>query len=52
VEMGGQIVETTGNRQMELAFESFCVKGTKNENWRTFSFFVPPTQKVSNAGSF
>jgi hypothetical protein len=24
----------------------------KNENWRTFSFFVPPTQKVSNAGSF
>jgi hypothetical protein len=23
--MGGQIVETTGNRQMELAFDTFCV---------------------------
>jgi hypothetical protein len=33
MEMGGQIVEMTGNRQMELAFDTFCVGGTKNENW-------------------
>jgi hypothetical protein len=29
MEMGRQIVETTGNRQMELAFDTFCVGGTK-----------------------
>jgi hypothetical protein len=29
VEMGGKIVETTGNRQMELAIDTFCVGSTK-----------------------
>jgi hypothetical protein len=29
VEMGGQIVDTTGNFQMELAFDTFSVRGTK-----------------------
>jgi hypothetical protein len=50
---GWQIVETTANRQMELAFDTFCVGGTKKMKIGERSiFFVPPTQKVSNASSF
>jgi hypothetical protein len=37
-------LETTGNGQKEPAFDTLCV-------FSNFHFFVPPTQKVSNASS-
>jgi hypothetical protein len=43
--------ETTGNGQKEPAFDSFCVGGTKKEDVLQFSFFVSPTQKLSNVSS-
>jgi hypothetical protein len=45
VEMGRQILETTGNRQIELAFDTFCVGGTKNEKLENVLFFLCPPHR-------